>query len=133
MNQYNGYSPSQRLKAQKWLNEQWKTGKAQRPSMCCACGQTRGVIHAHAENYSEPFGEHIYKYPLCYRCHMMLHCRFQNPLAWNDYKAELKKGALWNPMYWPDFDEIKETMLGKSKPIGFASPRVNLVFEKMKI
>jgi hypothetical protein len=49
---YNGFSGCQRDRAQRWLNKEWDAGGLARSSECVACGQTEGVIQAHAEDYS---------------------------------------------------------------------------------
>lgn len=93
MKSYNGFDSAQRNKAQRWLNTQWAAGKFARPSRCCACGQTEGVIDAHAEDYSEPFRHgKTDQYPLCFICHMMVHCRFANRAAWDVYRRMVADG-----------------------------------------
>ncbi|MFZ3327742.1 MAG: hypothetical protein WA231_18480 [Methylocella sp.] len=103
MNYYNGFSPQQRLRALKWLNAEFDAGRRTRPATCDACGQTEGAIECHSEDYSEPFGEHIGRYGVCHRCHMMIHCRFKNPEAWTAYKLHLRDGRIFAPIgrnYW---------------------------------
>ena len=98
MKSYNGFPPAQRLKAQAWLNAEWAAGRIPRPSKCCACGQDRGEIQAHAEDYSEPFtAAKLLAYPLCLRCHLMLHCRFRHPVAWDRYRASIRSGVTFGP------------------------------------
>jgi hypothetical protein len=96
MKSYNGFSGAQRDRAQNWLRTQWRDGRP-RPIKCCACGQDLGVIHAHAEDYSEPFGDQTDEFPMCYRCHIMLHCRFQHPEAWDRYRAAIRSGIRFVP------------------------------------
>lgn len=94
MKDYNGFSGFQRGRAQSWLNAQWASGKLARPKVCCACGQTEGVIDAHAEDYSEPFtAGKTDGFHLCFICHMMVHCRFRNPLAWKRYVEAIERGV----------------------------------------
>ena len=94
MNSYNGFSPSQRVKAQNWLNKKWASGTLVRPTKCCACGQTEGLIDAHAEDYSEPFeAGKTDKFHLCRKCHMQVHRRFANPRSWLSYKELVKKSV----------------------------------------
>lgn len=49
----------------------------------------------HSEDYSEPFGDHIGRYTLCYRCHMLVHCRFtgDGPRAWEEYRSIVRHGG----------------------------------------
>ncbi|MBI1214108.1 MAG: hypothetical protein GC190_21810 [Alphaproteobacteria bacterium] len=105
MNSYNGFSGAQRTAAQRWLNEQWKTGRLKRPCECCACGQETGVIHAHAEDYSEPFKRgKTDRYHLCFCCHMVVHCRFQNRGIWREYRRIITAGGRFGPIAsWPAF------------------------------
>ena len=133
MNSYNGFSPEQREKAQRWLRSQWESGALARPSTCCACGQTRGVIHAHAEDYSEPFGDQTHAYHLCYRCHICLHLRFRNPDGWARYKQALRDGWTWAPLFFADFNEINRTLAGQSHPQSKGKPRESLVFDRIGI
>jgi hypothetical protein len=93
---YNGFTGSQRTKAQGWLNRNWAAGTFARPDRCCACDQTEGVIDAHAEDYSEPFtyGK-LMRYPLCFVCHMMVHCRHRDPKRWALYCRLIGEG--WMP------------------------------------
>jgi hypothetical protein len=112
MNSYNGFSPAQRNRAQAWLRDQWARGLRPRPSVCCACGQDQGVIDAHAEDYSEPFGDHTDSYPLCYRCHMMVHCRFRNRRAWDRYRGHIRAGLRFAPLYHRNFGQISAQLAG---------------------
>ena len=97
MKEYNGFSPTQRMKALRWLNGEYAAGRRTRPTACDACGETEGVVEAHSENYSAPFGDHIGRYGLCYRCHMMLHVRVHVPEHWHLYRAALVAGVRFEP------------------------------------
>ena len=59
---------------------------------CDVCLTTRGLLMAHSEDYSEPFGSHIGRWGLCYFCHMILHCRARAPEAFASYSAMLEAG-----------------------------------------
>ena len=86
MNSYNGFEPKQRLKALRWIKKEMAEGRREpQPNTCDGCGGTDGFMEWHSEDYSEPFGDHIGQYGLCYQCHMMLHCRFRNPKKFIDY------------------------------------------------
>ena len=95
---YNGFDHAQRLAALAWLKGEYAAGRRTRPVRCDACGQTEGPIDPHSEDYSRPFGEHIGKHGLCYRCHMMIHCRFKNPQAWVAYKQHVREGRIFVPI-----------------------------------
>jgi hypothetical protein len=119
MKHYNSFSPEQRMKAHHWLVEQWESGAKEKPSKCCACGQDKGVIDAHAEDYSEPFGNHTDQYHLCFTCHMMVHCRFNAKRAWTTYKNALKRGVVFNPFYGRNFPDFKKQFLEGNLTRGF--------------
>jgi len=91
---YNGFSGKQRERAQRWLNKAWTAGQLARPIECVACGQTEGVIQAHAEDYSEPFRAGVTDgFHLCIICHAMVHARSKSPKAWRDYRAMVEAGG----------------------------------------
>ena len=98
------------------MRVQWATGKRQRPSKCCACGQTQGIIDAHAEDYSEPFGDQTEKYHLCYRCHLILHCRHHDQAAWDKYRADIRSGLRYAPCFSRSFGIIKAHLCGNTGP-----------------
>ena len=100
MRSYNGFSPDVRNAAQAWLTREWRSGRLQRPAKCCACGQEHGIIDAHAEDYSEPFAAgKTDGYHLCYRCHMLVHCRFgKGSGPWNIYRANIRAGVMFAAM-----------------------------------
>lgn len=97
MGPYNAFTGTQRAAAQTWLRRQWAAGVVPRPAKCCACGQTGGEIQSHAEDYSAPFGPHIYAYPLCVVCHGALHYRFRWPIGWDWYRRCIAGGARFRP------------------------------------
>jgi hypothetical protein len=97
MSDYNGFTGQQRTKALRWLNREYAAGRRVRPTRCGGCGQTAGIIEAHSEDYSEPFGDHIGAFGFCYRCHMALHNRLNAPEAWERYKAAIVAGTRFLP------------------------------------
>lgn len=107
MKAYNGFSPDQRMAALRWARAQDAAGK--RPPMrgqCDACGQTEGHLERHSEDYSAPYGPHIGKFVLCYRCHMMVHCRHRDPEKWDTYRLLIRLGFRFPPIQgrsWPRF------------------------------
>ncbi|MGH9605552.1 MAG: hypothetical protein ACRD3N_07615 [Terracidiphilus sp.] len=112
MKPYNGFPPEQRERAQRWLRAEWASGRLVRPSKCCACGQDRGVIDAHAEDYSEPFaGGKTDKFHLCFICHMMVHCRFRNRAAWDRYRKQIAQGGHFAAAFVREFGRFKEEHL----------------------
>ena len=121
MNSYNGFSPQQRTAAQKWLNKAWAAGTLPRPSKCHGCGQTDGPIDAHAEDYSTPFGPHLQAFELCYLCHIMLHCRFRSPGAWNRYRDVIRAGRRYRPQ-GRNFNAVKRLLNGEVLPYDTCDP-----------
>lgn len=106
MKSYNGFSATQRSRCGNWQSREYKAGRIQRPTVCCACGATENLI-AHCEDYSEPFTfEKSCKYPLCYRCHMAVHCRLNAPEMWQRYRAAIEGGTRYPAIIgnnWPRF------------------------------
>ena len=81
-----------------------------RPSKCVACGQTEGVIDAHAEDYSEPFRAGVTDgFHLCFVCHMMVHCRHRNRVQWATYRQWVETGhraaVPYRSRNWPQFSQ----------------------------
>ena len=130
MKAYNGFTPEQRNKAAAWLRSQWAAGRP-RPVACCACGQDKGVIDAHAEDYTEPFGNHTDQYPMCIRCHMMLHCRFRSPDVWNDYRAAIRSGVRYAPLFSRSFGPIASQLNGTVPPFTTRCPPARLVLDEI--
>jgi len=95
---YNGFDHGQRMKGYRWLQREYAAGRRARPTVCDACGQIEGPIEAHSESYAAPFGEHIGRFGLCYRCHMAIHTRFNNREAWEAYKHHVALGRIFHPI-----------------------------------
>lgn len=70
--------------------------------MCVICGVEGGVVDGHREDYTPPFRLED-DIPACYRCHMMIHCRFSFPDAWERYRAEIRAGWRYEPLLTRDF------------------------------
>ncbi len=116
---YNGFSGAHRDKAQAWLRGEWTSGRLARPSVCCACGQDRGIIDAHAEDYSEPFAAgKTDGFHLCFTCHMILHCRFRNRENWDRYRAAVRAGGHFAAVMNRDFGTFSKQHL--NGPEGYA-------------
>jgi hypothetical protein len=115
MRSYNSFPPEARERAQRWLRAEWTSGRLARPSTCCACGQNKGIIDAHAEDYSEPYGAGVTdEFHLCFTCHMMVHCRFRNRAAWDRYRQVIAKGGHFEPVFKRDFGRFAKHYLGGS-------------------
>jgi len=104
MKAYNGFSGELRNKAQAWLRAEWAAGRLARPAKCCACGQDKGVIDAHAEDYSLPFAAgKTDEFHLCFICHMIVHCRFRNRTHWDRYRETIRAGGHFAPYFSRQF------------------------------
>lgn len=120
MKDHNGFSGAQRLRALAWFKREIAQGRREAaPKACEACTQTQGVLMFHSEDYSEPFGDHIGRHGLCFRCHMMIHCRFKNPEAWADYKAHVRAGRIFHPIGRNFGQFLKETVYGRGRDVPF--------------
>lgn len=98
-NPYNGFSSTQREEAYAWMKAEEAAGRLSSVvSRCCACGQTRGRLEKHSEDYSRPFGPHIGAFGLCVRCHMLIHLRFRRPEAWAKYIEAVAAGYIFEPL-----------------------------------
>ncbi len=132
MKDYNGFPGETITRAHEWLRAEYEAGRIPRPYVCCVCGCSSGVIDPHAESYREPFGPHIYQYSVCYRCHMLLHCRFKCPGAWARYKQQLRDGHIFTPLQARDFEKIRAHLEGPEPPhkAGIRRPVLNF-FENL--
>jgi hypothetical protein len=92
---YNGFSPDERL-AKGTAAVEHMLQLLTRAAFCIACGGDSGPVDLHAEDYSQPiYWEPRWRLPLCYRCHMIVHCRHRNPQGFDAYRAELREGRRW--------------------------------------
>lgn len=133
MKSYNGYTPTQRYKALDYHKQQIKAGlKPEKPTHCHGCGQTKGSLSWHSEDYSMPFGEHIGEHGVCYVCHMMIHCRFRNKKAWSQYILNIKDGLCPEPMQSNNFYKFVETHLNNWQSVKYERPegeKTGFIFE----
>lgn len=130
---YNGFSPQQRARGGNYYNKQKKAG-LRNPTVCQACGQTGGV-NGHSEDYSEPFGPHIGEYELCYTCHMMVHCRTRNPLAWKAYREAVEAGATFEANLTRNFRGFCASFLTHRplpKPAAMREPPARRVLQEIE-
>ena len=116
MRSRNRFTAQQRMKAAEWLQEQWASGARTKPAKCDVCGQTAGIIESHSEDYSAPFGDHIGRWGLCYRCYMILRYRFRHPTAFQAYCETLASGRRFPPMLTHDFSQFARDHLRGGEP-----------------
>jgi len=123
MKSYKGWSPEFRKASLKLTNKAKKMGWIPEPKECRRCGQDKGILHLHNEDYDVTFytleevfnrfpisitQEEINKLnhvlePICWRCHMMHHSKSRNPKAVELYFQEVNAGKQWPPVYRHDF------------------------------
>lgn len=93
--EYNGFSIEDQSRGGQLQTTGYNNGMLVRQWECVAClvhGNKPGDIIAHLEDYSEPFDGAIW---LCYRCHTMLHARFDHHDAWIEYISNIRDGYQW--------------------------------------
>jgi hypothetical protein len=126
VNSYRGFTSAQRLRALRWIQRERAAGRRTAPTVCMTCGQTEGLIVGHSEDYSEPFGDHIGAWELCWLCHMMVHMRQKAPASWERYRAALVDGyrfGRWNaagvpgPFTKPDWWGFRRWYLAAWEPV----------------
>ena len=130
MKSYNGFDPKQRMEAFRWLQDQIAQGLREQPDTCQSCGQTLGRIMHHSEDYSKPFGPHIGAYIVCWRCHMMIHCRYQSFKGWECYRSELREGLRFAPT--ANFGDIKQQLSGVVPPFTKHEKRKYTILDKIE-
>jgi hypothetical protein len=125
---YNGHGPRVRDESFAWLKAGIAEGRIPPPSRCSACGETRGHMDYHTEDYSRPFGPHIYAHELCFKCHMMIHSRFRMTKKWMVFVEQLENGAVYAPL-------MSRREIGKiwlpgwiENPVAMGLPRDSLEF-----
>jgi hypothetical protein len=69
-------------------------------TICNRCGQTRGIVSYHNEDYSDPIK---FLESLCWRCHMIHHSAGFAPDQCAEYWASVKNGKCWPPVFKHDF------------------------------
>lgn len=127
MKPYNGFTPADRSRALRWLNAEYAAGRRTRPTRCDACGQMDGLIEPHSEDYSAPYGDNIGAFGLCYRCHMILHCRFNQPVAFQLYVETVLRGVRWPPLPSRDFPAIQRMFaMGSGRDNGQSGLRLDM-------
>lgn len=132
MKSYNGFSPSQRMKALAWLKDQYGLGARKPPTICDSCGQTEGVIDAHSEDYREPFGDHIGRFGLCFACHMMVHSRWHFPQRFHAYAESVAQGHRFQPFQDRDFASFRLLFLYDGLPDALASGRATDLLQRIE-
>lgn len=111
MKSYNGFTAAQRSKASRWYKKQLAEGLRKESDICEVCSETQ-FVKGHSEDYSYPYGDHIAAYSLCYRCHMVIHCRHHDTKFWDTYRYLISAGAKFPTLSYKDFAEIRKMLAG---------------------
>ena len=124
MNNYKGWTVEQRELSLKLTNRAKKLGLLEQPHKCKFCGQEKGILHTHNENYGVTLElvpkmlngtatkEEIEKvksvlWHICWRCHMIWHSKRRAPKQVEKYFEEVKNGKQYPPVYKHDFEILR--------------------------
>ena len=114
---YNGWWPEIREQSTPIIAAAYADGRLQRTNTCSVCERIFGdPVGEHLEDYSQPLAI----YPICRKCHMLLHLRFWQRDVWLSHISLLK------PMGW--FQQLRcdpETLsrpFEESYPSGISDP-----------
>jgi hypothetical protein len=114
---YNTFEWRERQRAYDWLKREWAAGRrAKVGPECNVCGQTKGYLMAHSEDYSAPYGPHIGRWSLCYWCHMLLHCRFRAGDVFHAYVAMLENGERFVNLPSAHWHRVQAYLAGRLAP-----------------
>jgi len=76
------------------------SGEIPKPTKCELCGQDKGIIQYHNDDYSHPT-KYLRSY--CWRCHMMHHSVRRAPDAVKAYFDAVASGKRFPPVYKHNF------------------------------
>ena len=105
------------MKAFRWLQVEIAAGRRAKHASCDACGQSKGILDMHSEDYSAPYGDHIGAFTFCYRCHMMIHMRFRKQFAFEHYAQFIAEGKRYSGMDGRNFNLFCQQMLSKNNDL----------------
>lgn len=126
--QYKKWSKEEREKSYAMTKKAQELGWIKKPCKCQFCGQDKGIIHLHNENYDvtlDILGEALQRKPkpriskeekeaidevlweVCWRCHMIHHSYYRNPQACEEYWKEIEAGDQYPPVFKHDFSILK--------------------------
>lgn len=107
MKPYNGFTGKQREQGDKLIKQAIADGIKPPPTKCSVCGQMRGILHYHCEDYSPENVVDDAKC-MCWLCHMLLHCYHRNPEAVTTYFSQVLAGKKFPPTWYHNFYELKK-------------------------
>lgn len=125
---YKKWTKEQRNKSYRLTKKAKALNWIKKPCKCEKCGQEKGIIHLHNENYDvtlevlsvalkrrpQPYITEAEKqqvnailFEWCWRCHMIHHCSHRNSKACEIYWKEIEAGKQYPPIYRHDFSILK--------------------------
>ena len=108
---YNGFWPPIREQSTINVAAAYRDGRLKPTHRCSVCEQRFDKpVGLHVEDYSQP----LLVYPICRKCHMVLHLRFWQPTNWHDHIRTL------NPQGW--FQMLRCDPETLSRPFGESYP-----------
>lgn len=122
---YKKWSGEERERSLKLFNRCKQLGLLEPPRKCRICGQEKGILQTHNENYDitlaylpkilagtatkeEKEAVEQVLVPICWRCHMMHHSRWRDPVAVDRYFWEVRHGKKYPPVYKHDFSILEK-------------------------
>lgn len=124
MSSYKGWTGEQRKASLRLTNKAKQLGLLEEPKKCKFCGQEKGILHTHNENYGVTLElvpkmiagtateEEIQKvkdvlWPICWRCHMIWHSKHRAPQQVEKYFEEVRNGKQYPPVFVHNFDILR--------------------------
>lgn len=128
MKSYKKWTAQERQKSLGFTNKAKRVGLIKQPTKCNRCGQTKGILHLHNEDYDYTLNilplylngerelddkarEEIANCvePICWTCHMIHHSKFRNRMAHDRYFYQVyEEGFMPDPVYRHDFSILKK-------------------------
>lgn len=116
---YNGWSPEERKAATPIQKAAIASRELARPTTCSICdcrgaGDWRAddAVWLHSEDYANPLAV----YPVCRRCHRLLHRRFDDPAPWLELVTRHgSSGELW-------FEQLSMDPMSRYRPFAESYP-----------
>ena len=106
---YNGWSPEERLAVIPRQRAAVQSGAIATPVTCSICAETPpspsdNPVWLHDEDYADPHGA----YPICRRCHRILHERFDQPEPWLALVRRHGTGGRWFEVLTMDAASLRQ-------------------------
>lgn len=99
---YNGWSGDERRATLPLQKVAIASGELARPTICSICGcvgnrnwRAEDAVWLHDENYADPLAA----YPICRRCHRLLHERFEAPEPWLALTGQHGREGAWFELF----------------------------------